>query len=127
MLGPSVDPDRLNSLNIKHVETVEIYWDHGSPKEIEQMLRYILQRYGGNKSIQVSPPSPVLEEGLVAFKNGSYCTCQPKIVHHLSHRLNEVHKLSLRNHFKIHIFRGKLRSVFQLPEFEPTFNFFQTD
>jgi cobaltochelatase CobN len=63
--GPEADPAR--AFGLERDERMDAYWANGSPPQLEQMLRLALVRWGGMPNLDVAPPEPRLERGLLAL------------------------------------------------------------
>ncbi len=74
-LGPGLTEAALLSYELQRDKLVDQYWDNGAPGQVKEMLLYLLRSHFGFMNLEVKPPAPVIEQGLIALHNG-----EPRIV-----------------------------------------------
>jgi hypothetical protein len=65
--GIAADAELAGKLDLPADAVLSGYWESGAPSDMAMLLRYLLQRYLGEKISGITPPRPKLTKGFVVF------------------------------------------------------------
>lgn len=60
---------QLDDLGLVKDKQADAYWMNDAIEDLEQMMVYLLFKYGGYKNLQVEKPTKALEAGFIVYKN----------------------------------------------------------
>ncbi len=66
-LGPGLTEEILPTYGLQRDNLIDQYWNNGAPSQVKEMLLYLLRSHFGFMNLEVQPPAPVVEQGLIAL------------------------------------------------------------